>query len=144
MDDALTEKFDGGLVSINDHMNIEVRVFNPFPRRRSRFLSLLANFNVLNRRMHNKSFTVDNQVTIVGGRNLADEYYDTDSESEFIDEDLLAIGPVVDAVSDGFDEYWNSFEAIAVDSFDLPLEHPSIADTVAPGSICRQRNFVRY
>ncbi|MEJ1999713.1 MAG: phospholipase D-like domain-containing protein [Maritimibacter sp.] len=71
MDDALTEEVDSGLLSLDKHENIEVRVFNPFPRRRSRFISLLANFNILNRRMHNKTFTVDNQVTIVGGRNLA-------------------------------------------------------------------------
>src|SRR5210317_786130 len=112
MDDALTEQVDSGLLSLDKHDNIEVRVFNPFPRRRSRFISLLANFNILNRRMHNKTFTVDNQVTIVGGRNLADEYYQTGGKTEFIDEDLLVIGPRVDDVSDGFDEYWNSPEAI--------------------------------
>ena len=83
MDDALTEEVDAGLLSLDQHDNIEVRVFNPFPRRRSRFISLLANFNILNRRMHNKSFTVDNQLTIVGGRNLADEYYQTGGEAEF-------------------------------------------------------------
>jgi len=133
MDDALTEDIDTGLVSINDHVNIEVRVFNPFPRRRSRFISLISNFNVLNRRMHNKSFTVDNAVTIVGGRNLADEYYQTSTVSEFLDEDLLAIGPVVDEVSVGFDEYWNMLEAIAIDSFDTPIEHPPISRTIETG-----------
>lgn len=133
MDDALTEEIDAGLVSINDHVNIEVRVFNPFPRSRSRFRSLLANFNILNRRMHNKSFTIDNQVTIVGGRNLADEYFQTSSESEFIDEDLLAIGPVVNQVSVGFDEYWNMLESIAIDSFEPPIEHPPINETIYAG-----------
>jgi putative cardiolipin synthase len=54
MDDALTEQVDSGLLSLDKHDNIEVRVFNPFPRRRSRLISLLANFNILNRRMHNK------------------------------------------------------------------------------------------
>jgi len=133
MDDALTEDVDAGLVSFSDHVNIEVRVFNPFPRSRSRVVSFIANFNILNRRMHNKSFTVDNQVTIVGGRNIADEYFQTSGDNEFIDEDLLAIGPVVDAVSDGFDEYWNMLEAIGVDSFDPPIEHPQLLDTIAAG-----------
>ena len=110
MDDALTEDVDAGLVSFSDHVNVDVRVFNPFPRSRSRVVSFIANFNILNRRMHNKSFTVDNQVTIVGGRNIADEYFQTSGENEFIDEDLLAIGPVVDTVSEGFDEYWNMLE----------------------------------
>ena len=35
-----------------------------------------TDFARLNRRMHNKSFTADNQVTIVGGRNIGDEYFD--------------------------------------------------------------------
>ena len=133
MDDALTMDIDAGLLALDDHDNIEVRVFNPFPRRRSRLISLLANFNVLNRRMHNKSLTVDNQVTIVGGRNIADEYFKSGGKAEFIDEDLLAIGPVVDDVSDGFDEYWNSREAIPVNVFDSLVPHGSIAESAAEG-----------
>ncbi len=133
MDDALTHEIDAGLLSLDDHENIEVRVFNPFPRRRSRLLSFIANFNILNRRMHNKSFTVDNQVTIVGGRNLADEYFRSGGATEFIDEDLLAIGAVVDDVSDGFDEYWNSQEAIPVDVFDALVPHGSIQESTEEG-----------
>ncbi len=131
MDDALTDEVDAGLLSLDEHDNIEVRVFNPFPRRRSRLVSLLANFNILNRRMHNKTFTVDNQVTIVGGRNLADEYYRTGGKTEFIDEDLLAIGPVVEDVSDGFDEYWNSPEAIPMAAFDKLIAHGRVDETIA-------------
>ncbi len=133
MDDALTQEVDAGLLSLDDHDNIEVRVFNPFPRRRSRLISFIANFNILNRRMHNKSFTVDNQVTIVGGRNIADEYFQSGGESEFIDEDLLAIGPVVDDVSDGFDEYWNSPEAIPMIVFDAMVPHSSVEESAEEG-----------
>ena len=133
MDDALTHEIDAGLLSLDDHENIEVRVFNPFPRRRSRLISFIANFNILNRRMHNKSFTVDNQVTIVGGRNLADEYFRSGGATEFIDEDLLAIGPVVNDVSDGFDEYWNSPEAIPVNVFDALVPHGSIHESTEEG-----------
>jgi putative cardiolipin synthase len=130
MDDALTDEVDSGLLSLDEHDNIGVRVFNPFPRRRSRFVSLLANFNILNRRMHNKSFTVDNQVTIVGGRNIADEYYRTGGATEFIDEDLMAIGAPVDDVSDGFDEYWNSPEAIPMAAFDKMVAHSRVTESV--------------
>jgi putative cardiolipin synthase len=130
MDDALTDEVDAGLLSLDEHVNIEVRVFNPFPRKRSRLISLLANFNILNRRMHNKTFTVDNQVTIVGGRNLADEYFQTGGRNEFIDEDLMAIGPIVDEVSDGFDEYWNSPEAIPMRSFNHLVAHKRVAESV--------------
>jgi putative cardiolipin synthase len=133
MDDALTEPIDSGLLSLNDHANMEVRVFNPFPRRRSRLISFIANFNILNRRMHNKSFTVDNQVTIVGGRNLADEYYQPGGASEFLDEDLAAIGPVVDDVSDGFDAYWNTKETIPVSVFKGHVGQQSLQETVASG-----------
>jgi putative cardiolipin synthase len=131
MDDALTDEVDSGLLSLDEHANIEVRVFNPFPRRRSRFISLLANFNILNRRMHNKTFTVDNQVTIVGGRNLADEYYQTGGTTEFIDEDLLTVGSPVDVVSDGFDEYWNSPEAIPISAFDHLVAHGRVRESLA-------------
>jgi putative cardiolipin synthase len=140
MDDALTEPIDAGLLSLNDHINIEVRVFNPFPRRRSRLISFIANFNILNRRMHNKSFTVDNQVTIVGGRNLADEYYQTSVKSEFLDEDIAAIGPVVDDVSVGFDEYWNTKEAIPVSVFDKYVPHQALNETIEAG----QRHLERH
>jgi len=133
MDDALTSEIDSGLLSLSGHINIQVRVFNPFPRRRSRLISLIANFNILNRRMHNKSFTVDNQVTIVGGRNLADEYFRQGGASEFIDEDLLAIGSVVDDVSDGFDEYWNSSEAIPIEAFGNLVAHMTVNDFIEAG-----------
>jgi len=133
MDDALTHEIDAGLLSLDVHDNIEVRVFNPFPRRRSRLISFIANFNILNRRMHNKSFTVDNQVTIVGGRNLADEYFQSGGKDEFIDEDLLAIGTVADDVSDGFDEYWNSAEAIPINAFNAMVPHSSLEDSTQQG-----------
>jgi putative cardiolipin synthase len=133
MDDALTEPIDSGLLSLNEHVNIEVRVFNPFPRRRSRLISFVANFNILNRRMHNKSFTVDNSVTIVGGRNLADEYYQTRGGSQFLDEDLVAIGSIVQDVSRGFDRYWNTPEAIPISVFDKHIEHPTVNEIIAEG-----------
>ncbi len=133
MDDALTHAIDAGLLSLDVHDNIEVRVFNPFPRRRSRLISFIANFNILNRRMHNKSFTVDNQVTIVGGRNIADEYFQSGGTAEFIDEDLLAIGDVVDDVSDGFDDYWNSPEAIPINAFNTMVPHSSLEDSMQQG-----------
>ena len=141
MDDALTDEVDPGLLSLDRHENIEVRVFNPFPRRRSRFISLLANFNILNRRMHNKSFTIDYQVTIVGGRNLADEYYLTGGEAEFIDEDLLAIGPPVDEISDGFDEYWNSPEAIPMGAFKHLVAHGTVSESIREARRFLDRHF---
>jgi len=140
MDDALTESIDAGLLTMDKHPNIEVRVFNPFPRRRSRFIALIAYFNILNRRMHNKSFTVDNKVSIVGGRNIADEYFQIGGEVVFLDEDILAIGAVVDQVSSGFDDYWNTPEAIPISVFEKVIEHEPYEEMVAQGRKYLSRN----
>src|SRR5690606_18517848 len=53
-------------------------------------------------------FTADNRVTIVGGRNIGDEYFGTPDPVEMVDLDVLAVGPVVGDVSRDFDRYWAS------------------------------------
>ena len=87
---------DSFLAALVAHPGIEVRLFNPFVYRRLRLLNYLTDFQRLNRRMHNKSFTADGQVTIIGGRNVGDEYFDAGQHLAFVDLDVLAIGPVVD------------------------------------------------
>ena len=108
LDDNNTRGLDAILAALNAHANIEVRLFNPFRHRRWRLLDYATDFARLNRRMHNKSFTADNQVTIVGGRNVGDEYFGAGHEVMFVDLDVLAVGSVVDDVSRDFDRYWNS------------------------------------
>lgn len=66
----------------------------------------LDDFSRLNRRMHNKSFTVDGVVTLVGGRNIGDAYFGAGEEPLFSDLDVMAIGPVVEDVADDFARYW--------------------------------------
>ena len=107
-DMALDDDRDIGAAQLDAHPNIEVRVFNPFGRNVMRWLQLLARFGDVTRRMHNKSFTVDNQVTIVGGRNIGDEYFDANPDLLFGDLDVFAVGPAVNDVSSMFDLYWNS------------------------------------
>jgi putative cardiolipin synthase len=75
LDDFHTADIDRLLVALDAHRNIEVRLFNPFVNRRNRWIDFVTDFARVNRRMHNKSFTADNQVTIVGGRNIGDEYF---------------------------------------------------------------------
>jgi putative cardiolipin synthase len=75
---------------------------------------MMAEFSRTNRRMHNKSFTADNQAMIVGGRNIGDEYFEARPDVDFADLDLLAIGPVVGEVSRQFDLYWNSPAAFPI------------------------------
>ena len=93
--------------SSSSHRNIDVRLFNPFWSRRWRLLGYLTDFSRLNRRMHNKSFTVDDQVTIIGGRNIGDEYFGVGDEVQFVDLDVMAIGDVVHEVTQDFDRYWS-------------------------------------
>jgi putative cardiolipin synthase len=108
LDDNNTARLDTTLAALNTHPNIEIRLFNPFRFRWLRFFDFLTDFPRVNRRMHNKSFTADNQVTIVGGRNVGDEYFGANNSLVFADLDVLAMGPVVRELSQEFDRYWTS------------------------------------
>ena len=108
LDDNNTSGLDTILAMLDSHPNIEVRLFNPFVTRKLRALGYLTDFARLNRRMHNKSFTADNHATIVGGRNVGDEYFGATNDVLFADLDVLAVGPVVDEVSRSFERYWSS------------------------------------
>src|SRR5262249_11784328 len=115
LDDNNTPGLDATLGALDSHPNIEVRLFNPFVLRKPRALGYAMDFRRLNRRMHNKSFTADNQATIVGGRNVGDEYFGATHGVLFADLDVLAIGPVVQQVSSAFDSYWASGSSYPVD-----------------------------
>lgn len=99
---------DTGIIAIDSHPNIEIRLFNPFNRNIGVGVQLVSGFGTVTRRMHNKSFTVDNQITVIGGRNIGNAYFDAPSTTTFTDQDVLAIGTVVKDVSKAFDWYWNS------------------------------------
>lgn len=115
LDDNNTSDLDKNLAVLDAHPNIEVRLFNPFVYRGFRLWGYISDFSRLNRRMHNKSFTIDNQVTIIGGRNIGDEYFGATEGALFVDLDVLAVGPVVRGVSHSFDEYWSSDSSYPVD-----------------------------
>ncbi len=58
-------------------------------------LGYVTEFSHNNRRMHNKSFLADGQASIVGGRNVGNEYFGATDGVLFADLDVLVIGPVV-------------------------------------------------
>jgi putative cardiolipin synthase len=62
----------------------------------------------LNHRMHNKLIVADNQATILGGRNIGDEYMGINETFNFHDLDVLGVGPVARQASQVFDNFWNS------------------------------------
>jgi putative cardiolipin synthase len=108
MDDMGLGGRDLSVSALGSHPNIEVRIFNPFSRNVGRLSQFVTRFGSITRRMHNKSFTVDNQITILGGRNIGNEYFEADPDIAFADLDVQLIGPVVEDVSASFDAYWNS------------------------------------
>ncbi len=126
IDDIFTGGYDPGMMALESHPNIQIRIFNPFHRGTlGRNLGALGDFGRINRRMHNKSFTIDNQITIIGGRNIADEYFSARADYNFSDIDVIGIGPVVQEVSDMFDLYWQHESSLPVDTFAAPQEDPA-------------------
>ena len=126
IDDLHTTGMDTLLLGLAAHPNVELRLFNPFTASRqsalSRALGLLADFGRLNHRMHNKLFIADGAIAIVGGRNLANEYFLRGTEGNFIDFDLLVTGAVLPALNEGFDLYWNSEHAYPVQAIATSAE----------------------
>ncbi len=134
MDDHGIPGLDEPLAALDQHPNIHIRLFNPFVVRTPKWLGYITDFSRINRRMHNKSFTADNQATIVGGRNIADEYFGANPQALFADLDVLAVGPVVQDVSRDFDRYWASASSYPAEDI-LPAsseaELASVLDTLA-------------
>lgn len=118
LDDAFTTAEDKQLAVLDSHPNIEIRIFNPLSRRSWGPWNYVIDFNRVNRRMHNKALIADNAFAIIGGRNLADEYYQIDTSSEFADFDLGIIGPSVPLISDKFDIFWNDQLSVQVGLLD--------------------------
>ena len=127
LDDIFTTVDDDAFVVMNQHPNIELRLFNPIGRGGIYYANYLGHFKLANRRMHNKSFTVDNQVSIVGGRNIADEYFELLTDAEFRDFDMLAIGPIAADIAETFDRFWNHKLAVPMEAFETDKKLPDLA-----------------
>lgn len=108
VDDMALFEGDTAAVTAAAHPNVDVRIFNPFPRGIARVFQYITRFGDLSRRMHNKTFTVDRRATILGGRNIGDIYYDAHPEIGYRDLDALAVGPIVADVCASFESYWHS------------------------------------
>lgn len=128
IDDNTTGRLEDLIALLDDHPGIEVRLFNPFPTRPLRVADWLSDFDRMNRRMHNKTFTADNQLAIVGGRNIGNAYFAAGPEVSFEDTDLLVAGTVVPQVSASFDQYWNSALAYTAAAVLPPVPVPDAQD----------------
>lgn len=112
VDDLYTAKSQQLLLALSQTPNVDVRLFNPFCCGRNGFLSRFAasphEIGRLNHRMHNKLFIADGAMAVVGGRNIADEYFVLSEAQNFIDMDALVVGKVIPQLESIFDAYWNS------------------------------------
>lgn len=121
VDDLYTADDDLLLLGLAAHPGVQVRLFNPFGFGRgsqwTRLLSALFGAERLHRRMHNKLLVVDGVMSIAGGRNIGDEYYEAQGDQLFYDFDVLVAGAVVPDLSHAFDRYWNS--AYSHDVYDV-------------------------
>lgn len=112
VDDLMMDAPDTTLLALAMHPNIDIRIYNPvhsvgIPWRR-RLVNIVTGFRGANQRMHDKTFIVDEQLAITGGRNMADEYFDFDHEYNFRDRDALVLGTAVSAMRASFDAFWKS------------------------------------
>jgi putative cardiolipin synthase len=130
LDDWDLDAFEAGAVSLNAHPNIEIRVFNPYSTKDESFIAHFGNvfsdMDQFTRRMHNKAIIADNQISIMGGRNLGDEYFEASAESNFQDIDVFANGPMTRLISKSFDVYWNSDQSFPISTLNLPPPDPAI------------------
>jgi len=112
LDDVHTFGADRRIAILNHHKHIEVQLFNPFhlrwPLKLFRVFEFLWDIGRLNHRMHNKLLITDNIVSIIGGRNIGDEYFGLSNKFVFRDLDLMVCGFAVNDFSKSFDLYWNS------------------------------------
>lgn len=109
-------KLDDILVRFASHPNIAVRLVNPVAMRHWRGLNFTLEPKRINVRMHNKSMTFDRRLSIIGGRNIGNEYLNNDKNNNFADLDVLLVGKVVGNINDSFDQYWNLPVAYDIES----------------------------
>ncbi|MEM7016120.1 MAG: phospholipase D family protein, partial [Pseudomonadota bacterium] len=115
IDDISHSGRDDLYATVDAHPNVQVRLFNPTGNRNlGRNLNFVLYKRKLDRRMHNKIFLADSAVTVLGGRNIGDDYFGIDSTLNFRDLDVLAVGPAAKEASEAYDSYWNSRVAVPI------------------------------
>ena len=141
IDDLNVTTPDSAMLALAKHPNIDVRLFNPRVWRSLRKADLMVHLRRLNHRMHNKAMIMDNACAVIGGRNIADEYFGLHESRNMRDLDIVAVGPIVKKVSSVFDEFWNSPAAIPVQNMvrdpkgvaDFQKQAEALRDSIQPG-----------
>lgn len=123
IDDNNAKKMEGIYLALNQHTNIEVRLYNPYRFRHYRAMDMLLDLKRINRRMHNKSFISDNQIALIGGRNMSNQYFNVSDSYQFSDVDVMLVGNAADEIIHSFDEYWNDDYAFPVQELVNPKHY---------------------
>lgn len=101
------------------HSNFEIRFYNPsfYKAKMAKhdwLNGMACCFRRVNQRMHNKLLVVDDLAGIIGGRNIADRYFDFDPSYDFKDRDVLVFGSTAREMRESFDWFWNARKTIPV------------------------------
>ena len=119
VDDIMVQANADELLALDAHPNMSIKIYNPTANigknMPDKIFSLATNFSGFNQRMHNKTFIVDGNTLITGGRNIADEYFDYDHEYNFRDRDVWLTGHVVQEVSNSFTLFWESDLSVPIE-----------------------------
>ncbi|MEQ8397498.1 phospholipase D family protein [Thalassobaculum sp.] len=118
LDDIGATRSDPELARLGTYPNVQVRLYNPFPRRFGLVFGVLFHARRVSRRMHNKAFVADRCAAVVGGRNVGDRYFELHPQRNFRDLDLFTAGPVVEQVAGSFDAFWNSAFSRSIHALD--------------------------
>jgi putative cardiolipin synthase len=120
VDDYYTAGQDDALLALSSEPGVGVRIYNPFVGAREttvlRWISSLWDIQRVNARMHNKLLVVDGAMAVMGGRNIADAYFQRGEGHAFLDLDLLLVGSVLPELQLIFDLYWNSEVVYPIES----------------------------
>ncbi|MGI9370126.1 MAG: phospholipase D-like domain-containing protein [Ruegeria sp.] len=119
LDDLFNRRTANSFFVLDNHPNIEIRIFNPYPRLSPTTVSFLLNYEKSRRRMHSRFQITDGVHAIIGGRNVGDEYFTHNGSSHFLDFEIGIQGDSVQAFSDAFEIYWNDNWAVPVDRLQL-------------------------
>ena len=138
VDDMNVAGRDATVASLDAHPNIEIRIFNPFANRGNSMFDFLTDFGRVNHRMHNKIMVMDNNLAIIGGRNIGDHYFSVNPETNFRDLDIVAAGPVVREISSVFDRFWNGDWAVPIE---VLMDRP-YTDEDLQQAVTRMRNKI--
>ena len=111
IDDLLYDTDAHLLEAVGQHENLTIKIYNPNLTAGKNLPSALAgvatDFRGANQRMHNKTFIIDGQAMITGGRNVADEYFDFNPHYNFRDRDVLILGGVAMTEANlSFEQFW--------------------------------------